>query len=541
MSKHPDRMRSIGRYNYFSKNVPKSFSDTLNNDPKFKKYMTKQWKKATASIDAQIINGVEFGIEETLRFFLQQFNYRSFNHGLDSMPTSFNVMEAFYKHRPDLACFLLRSEKDYLFSMPEFIDFITNPESNAKIDDILSYMEEGVIYSYSTCNKIEDYIFSTDSVKEYAVSGVSMIRHGSEINMIMLAGEKADLKQETKELFSFEDVQMLQGRENIKPDPNRKREAVALEDGVDFWKTLVLTRFDLSDATQNTRQIMKDHGDGYLVLTDDINVFYEEPGKLIDGAEEVIKNSLAQLSNYEPLFELCKSALMLPSYFWSYNESLVTEPHQTELFRKLKKDGWPTKKKLLSPKELICQRMVSVLQRNVANSPNMVSYTSPDIKIERSGFWKRLPSHKTGKDKNGNDIHGRTWVSKDLSWFEKETSSVIITGTNTKLEKVPDGPNKGYIYAMRSASDKKDIFKIGLTQRTPEVRAKEISRGCGVPTEYFPVEEWEVADCKLAEKMIHDQLKEFRVNNNREFFHMPYKNIRKIIDDNISAINKKLS
>ena len=124
-----------------------------------------------------------------------------------------------------------------------------------------------------------------------------------------------------------------------------------------------------------------------------------------------------------------------------------------------------------------------------------------------------------------------------MTWFEKETSSTIITGINTKLDNIPDGPNKGYIYAMRSASDKKDIFKIGLTRRTPDVRAKEVSRGTGVPTEYLVVEEWEVADCVLAEKMIHDQLKEYRVNNKREFFRRPYKNIRKVVEDNVSAIN----
>ena len=369
------------------------------------------------------------------------------------------------------------------------------------------------------------------------MSGVAIIRHGTEINIILLAGEKVDLDKETKALESMKEVKALKGKENIKPDPRRKREAVALAGNKDFWKTLVMTRFDLSDSTQGVRYVMKDFGNTYFITTDDINGFIDNFGDFIDGAEESIKTSLERLKTYEPLLELCKSLLLLPSYFWSYGESISTERHNTELFSKLNKVSWRTKKKLLTPKEMIGQRIVSVLHRGVGNTPSTVSYMSPEIEIERSGFWKQLPSNKVGKDKNGHDIHGRTWVNKTLSWFEKETTSAIITGTNAKLENMPDGPNRGYIYVMRSASDESNIYKIGLTRRPAEVRASEVSRGTGVPTNYLVVQDWEVADCILAEQIIHDDLKEYRINEKREFFRASYKIIREVIEKNVSAIN----
>lgn len=540
MSKHINRMRSIEIYNHLSKTMPKSYLKNLKDDPNFKREMSKMWKRTNTIIDAQIKNGVKFGIAETLRYFLIEYNDRNFKHGLDSMPSSFNVMEAFFKHRPDLACFLLRDEKDYIFSMPELIDYITTPENNTDINDILSYMEEGVIYSYSVCNKIEDYIFSTASDKEYGVSGVSMIRHGTEINMIMVAGEKVDLDQETKTLDSAKDYKVPQGKEDIKPDPRWKREAVALEGNKDFWKTLVMTRFDLSDATQNIRYVMRDCGNGYIITTDDINIFIDNSGAFIDEKEELLKTSLERLKTYEPLLELCKSILLVPSYFRFYGDSLSTERHNTDLFSKLGKVSWRTKKKFLTPKEMIGQRIVSILHREVANSPSAVSYISPEIKIERSGFWKQLPIHKVGKDKKGHDIHGRTWVNKTFSWFEKETPSAIITGTSSKSKKIPDGPNKGYIYVMHSASDKRNVFKIGLTRRPPEVRAFEVSRGTGVPTSYLVDQEWEVADCVLAEGLIHNELEEYRINKRREFFQAPYKLIREIVEKHVSAINSSM-
>jgi len=541
MSKHIKRMQSLGGFNYAVKTMPKSYLENLKNDPEFKRKMSKMWKRTTATIDAQIMNGVKFGIEETLRYFLIEYNNRNFKHGLDSMPCSFNVMEAFFIHRPDLACFLLRDEKDYLFSTPEFIDFATSPDNNEDIRETLNYMEERVIYSYSICNDLEEFIFSSGNSKEYAVSGVSMIRHDTEINMIMLAGEKTDLDRETKALHILEDVKVPQGKENIQPDPHWKKEAVLLEGNKDFWQSLVLTRFDLSDATQDVRYVMRDCGNAYDIITDDINIFFDNSGDFIDETEELLKTSLERLKAYEPLLEVCKSLLLLPSYFWFYSDSIATEGHNTELFKKLNKVSWRTKKKFLTPKEMIGQRIVSVLHREVENSPSAVSYTSPEIKIERSGFWKRLPSSKVGKDKNGRDIHGRTWVDKTFSWVEKETPSVIITGTNTKLENIPDSPNKGYIYVMRSASDKGDIYKIGLTQRLPEVRASEVSRGTGVPTSYLVVQDWEVADCVLAEKIIHQELKDYRINEKREFFHAPYKLLREVIEKNVSAINNSMS
>jgi hypothetical protein len=353
----------------------------------------------------------------------------------------------------------------------------------------------------------------------------------------MLAGEKADLDQETKALGFLKDIKKPQGKEWVKPDPNLEREAVALEGNKDFWKTLIMTRFDLSDATQNIRHVMRDWGNAYDITTDDINIFFDKSGDFIERAEKHLKVSAERLKTYEPLFELSKSLLLLPSYFWSYGDSLSTERHHTELFSKLHKVAWLTKKKLLTPKEMIGQRIVSVLHREVVNSPSTVSYTAPEIKIERSGFWRRLPSGKVGKDKKGHDIHGRTWVNKTISWSEDDLPSTIITGTNTKLGNIPDGPNKGYIYVMLSASNDRDIFKIGLTRRSPEVRAREVSRGTGVPTSYLVVEDWGVADCVQAEEVIHSELEEYRINKKREFFRAPYKLIREVIEKNVSAIN----
>ena len=89
---------------------------------------------------------------------------------------------------------------------------------------------------------------------------------------------------------------------------------------------------------------------------------------------------------------------------------------------------------------------------------------------------------------------------------------------------------------------KDNQLKIGKTTRTPEIRAKEISRGTGVPLPFEVAHFREFDNCHEAEKKIHAQLKEFRVNSDREFFQIPLFKAIKIIDDlAFSELKEKLA
>lgn len=59
---------------------------------------------------------------------------------------------------------------------------------------------------------------------------------------------------------------------------------------------------------------------------------------------------------------------------------------------------------------------------------------------------------------------------------------------------------------------KKNVFKVGLTRRTPEERSNELSRSTSAPDHFHVMEEWDVVDCVQAEKLIHERLHEFRLN-----------------------------
>lgn len=95
----------------------------------------------------------------------------------------------------------------------------------------------------------------------------------------------------------------------------------------------------------------------------------------------------------------------------------------------------------------------------------------------------------------------------------------------------------GKIYIIRNSSFKPGIVKIGYTARDSETRSQEISASTGVPEKFEVLYEEDVVNCKKAEKIIHNELKKYRVSANKEFFSLPLKLAVKAVFSICSQIN----
>lgn len=84
------------------------------------------------------------------------------------------------------------------------------------------------------------------------------------------------------------------------------------------------------------------------------------------------------------------------------------------------------------------------------------------------------------------------------------------------LRKLP-GTDRGYVYILTNPS-LAGLVKIGHTHRSPEERARELSKLSGVPTPFVVAFSVTVSNCGLAETMAHQRLSAYRGANNREFF-----------------------
>lgn len=99
---------------------------------------------------------------------------------------------------------------------------------------------------------------------------------------------------------------------------------------------------------------------------------------------------------------------------------------------------------------------------------------------------------------------------------------------------------KGFIYILLNPSFVHYV-KIGKTQRSSEERAREIYRQSktGIPTEFVVAHDYEVSDCDLVERLVHEKLKKYRVDNDREFFNVQLKDAIKAIDSVIHDLEKQ--
>jgi hypothetical protein len=81
---------------------------------------------------------------------------------------------------------------------------------------------------------------------------------------------------------------------------------------------------------------------------------------------------------------------------------------------------------------------------------------------------------------------------------------------------------RGYVYILINPTFT-GFLKIGKTSKAPEVRARELSAGTGVPAPYAVAWDVLVNDCDQVERLIHHQLAPARARRDREFFAVPLK------------------
>jgi predicted transport protein len=97
---------------------------------------------------------------------------------------------------------------------------------------------------------------------------------------------------------------------------------------------------------------------------------------------------------------------------------------------------------------------------------------------------------------------------------------------------------EGYIYILLNRAFQNDHYKIGMTTKTPEDRAREISNATGVPRAFEVLYEQRVLDCQRAERVLHQRLHQYRSGSNREFFKLPLKAAIKALEDVADEIGR---
>lgn len=521
---HKNRMRQIGsvalppkgtiEYDRVAKYLKKTHSKEL------EEYIESLWEKSFSIVTAQQLNGAGHQTDQAIRWYQQEYNNRIWSHGLHSLPSSFNVAEAFLNYRPDLNTLFILNEVNHLFSFPNFVDWYTSVDITFEPKSVLKNMEQGVIYTFDSLVDPAELLYNIEKGSEIGIAGFAMVRFGTEVSVMCIGGESTNLELMSTELADdFSRYKTIKGRKEITPDPDLSVEAVALTSRSPLWRLIALTRFDIEDMSQSVRYIFHDAGNLFRTITDDPTNFLDTQGNPLDeNNEAILAISAKEVQGYNALFDLCGTALFLPLYFDEHIEDIIVERLKTNYAEEVRKVSFKKILKNIPIKQKIAYRNVNVL-RNKSNNleTREIIYSAQNFHMETSGYWRTLEPGKFGTDKNGNPMHGKTWVSKKLSWMEAEEPCTLKAKWHN-AQPIPEGLNPGYIYIMRSPLHSKNVFKIGLTTRSTEIRANELSSATGVPGRVYVINQWPVSDCETIEKKIHNRLADYRVDPRREFF-----------------------
>lgn len=129
------------------------------------------------------------------------------------------------------------------------------------------------------------------------------------------------------------------------------------------------------------------------------------------------------------------------------------------------------------------------------------------------------------EDKLGAPLMGFT-LTKDPN--DPKWDNVTYYTTRRKISEYK-GEGRYYIYVLENDT-MPGILKIGYTGKKPEERATQLSKSTGVPTPFRVAFAVKCHDGEGMEYEVHQELKEYRVNNDREFFSCTLNEAQKAIE-----------
>ncbi|HUT09630.1 MAG TPA: GIY-YIG nuclease family protein [Thermoguttaceae bacterium] len=460
-------------------------------------------------VTSRVKGGSGFPLSELLRWYFWEYLNRLNKHGPESFPLSFNVVQSFMRFNREYMLFDLRDEVEHLISINDYFRWYDSgdmPKEPRSLQDILT---EGTIYSYEIVSDPGALRICGDSQQVFA--GVSFVRHDWELSCLLLAGENPPLHSD-RDVLDSQPMTPAPGREGFAPAPELTVQDRYLDGYGGFAKVIVLTRFDLRNGKHDVRYVLLDDGPLFSVLTDDASVFRDLPPADVEAYRQA---AIDGLERYDDLFSALAAMIYLPAFFAVQPDSVQEFEVSTQLHAMREDKRVRQTIEELGESQCVSRRSIRCL--GVAFGRDEVSerkITPPEMQFKCDGYWKAIGPQELGEDKNGDLVVGRTWVSRHESWSARSPQSFMLLRNKRDL----DGPDPGVVYIQRSAAHDVNVYKVGLTRRSADVRAAELSSATGVPLPFGVLANWEVGDCALVEQRIHQRLAAFRINPRREFF-----------------------
>lgn len=539
---------------------------TLDAQPHHRAKMKEKHARSLATFRAQLESGAGYVADEKLRCFLGEYYNRLMQFGSSYLPASFEVGEAFFDFPKEFAGLLLLSEEDYLISFEDFLSYVTEPDSPlADIGDAYK-LKDRLIYNINNIDHLGELLMQTGSGSSFTMQSASVVRRGDELAVLMSLGELPCT--ETQELISKStEIKFNSNKPRLSPSAGNQTNKVytnpvMLEGAPELLQVIAMCRFNIIERRLEARNLMREMEQGFFIVTDVREVYNQlSPEK----QEDLIQSGNMQLDAVETVWEIAKTLVLFPAYLSARVSFLSSENKSTRLALTTK-NSLKVKRsfeKALPSSRIIFKRISAIRIERQAISLTGRSYTPPLFQVPVAGFWRYFgDSTRQGHDEYGNSVFGKTWIKPHLRHKDKEepTSKVVyikssLTYAKRLLEKYKSqavqnlaaqeghsttgneesllSEDASFVYVFRCPAHGTDIYKVGYTDRDPELRARELSSSTASPVQFLVVQAWAVTNGRLAESSAHKALESMRLSSNREFFQSKYFLLRAALEMSI--------
>ncbi|MBK1665728.1 hypothetical protein CKO38_13125 [Rhodospirillum rubrum] len=531
------------------------------NLPRWQRRKVKKKSNIIASKYNNILNGLQrtgigFQVDQFIRELCFEYTYRYASSGLSTQPLNFNYFEPFCKIcliEGSTAPYVWpRNEVNNMFSVIDYLDFITSNECGEFSIDELAEMPEGIIYHFTISGEFSDFVFLTASSNNFYISGFSMIRHGNSVHYYLIGGEVLpedkikymDLEfcldgiiHENKKKFLTESVEESGGRTGC---------PVLLEGTENAVRTIVACEINIETKKYLGRCQLQETNHSFNVVCDDPNIFKNIKNK--EEADSFISQLNRNIDECSVLWGLGASFLQLHKYF---------KARKTVSKFSVKKSGAPRPRNTKGGKG-VGEEYKYVPSLEISDVESMVwrEYVPPAFNVETTGYWKRLAPKTIGWGRDGEVVIGKSWVNSNQEWRSRSDGGNVIFVKNTiesarrsidqylsasqvHLDDSSCEENFNSLYVMRCVAMDEEIYKVGWTSKNPIKRAKDLSSATGVATPFSVVKYWKYNNAQELEVSVHARLDQFRVNNYREFFRADLSYICNVVENEIKRIDRK--
>lgn len=361
----------------------------------------------------------KFRVEDYLQYFASEYSHRQ-DMGVD-LPVSFRAFGAFVnvKRKPGGWHTVPRPQKEHLFDLLDFVDFVSSSDAPGKPVEIAS-CSQNAVYVYDVLDGSGDYEILLDDGTPVIVKSLFFRREHMNVYCGALCGVKLSREELHKDVrYNAED--------NRKGLPLRHGVNTPLQvPGVPgYQRTLYAVELDLLGDVVSKRSAFLESKDTLTAYTDDLYIL-----RWFDAEERESQRKI--LDEHTDALSIVKLTAFLPDYFAFKYDMVMTEKvavgHKTRF--KTKRVGRKKKKKVV--KEVV-YRLVPAI-RVIREGPKEQSsgdirlFTPPEYRVEVSGHWRIFYKNPNsiGHDQYGNPIKGKTWVKSHEKWKSKPVKPKVV-------------------------------------------------------------------------------------------------------------------